>query len=478
MKDDYKVIIGLEVHVELNTESKAFCSCSTNFGAKPNINTCPICLALPGTLPSLNKKVIEYAIKSGLALNCTINPLFTMDRKNYFYPDNPKNYQITQKNYPICEKGYIDIEDYKGNIKTINIERIHVEEDAGKLIHIQDKTLVDFNRAGVPLIEIVTYPDLCSAEEAVLFVKTLKAILTTCGVSNCKMEEGSLRVDGNISIKNERPNIQGNRVELKNINSFKSLEKALNYEIDRQIQLMNMDKNIKLETRRWDNNKGITIVMRDKEEGEDYRYFPEGDLTAYKIEESYIYKISQSIPELPRSKYKRFISDYELSSYEADILSQDINISNFFEKAALRSGEPKEAANLILGEVFRILKDRQKEIQNFNITGYDLGELILILKEGVISSSTAKVLMEKMFLTGKSAKDIIEEENLSQNNDKDSIDEIVQKVFNSYPKVVEEYKDGKRKVITFLIGMVMKESKGRANPDLVKDIILKKLNEA
>lgn len=477
MRDNYKVVIGLEVHVELNTESKAFCSCSTNFGAKPNVNTCPICLALPGTLPSLNKKVIEYAIKSGLALNCTINPVFTMDRKNYFYPDNPKNYQITQKNYPICEKGYINIEGYKDDLKTINIERVHVEEDAGKLIHVNDKTLVDFNRAGVPLIEIVTYPDIYSAEEAVLFVKTLRAILTTIGVSDCKMEEGSLRVDGNISIKNEMLKIQGNKVELKNINSFKSLEKALNYEIYRQIQLMNKDEAIKQETRRWDNDKGITIAMRDKEEGEDYRYFPEGDLTAYKIDQSYIDKISQSLPELPWSKYKRFINEYKLNSYEANILSQDINISNFFEKAAISGGEPKEAANWILGEVFRILKELQKEIQSFNITGQHLGELILIIKKGVISSSAGKVLLEKMFLTGNSAKDIIEEENLCQNSDIDYIGKIIQKVFNSYPKAVEEYKGGKKKVITYLIGMVMKESKGRANPDLVNNIILEKLNE-
>lgn len=477
MEDNYKVVIGLEVHVELNTESKAFCSCATHFGAEPNSSTCPICLALPGALPSLNKKVVEYAIKAGLSLNCLISTFFIMDRKNYFYADNPKNYQITQNRYPLCKRGYVTIEDSEGRVKVVNIQRIHVEEDAGKLIHLEDKTLVDFNRAGVPLIEIVTYPDICSPEEAVIFVKALKAILTTIGVSDCKMEEGSLRVDANISIAQEGYNKLGNKVELKNINSFKALEKALNYEILRQIQLIENHEEIRQQSRRWDNEKGITIAMRDKEQGEDYRYFPEGDLTAYKIDTDLIEKIRDSIPELPASKYKRFMKEYKLTPYEARILSEDKGISAFFEAAALKSRDPKEASNWTLGEVFRILKENQKDIESFNITGEDLGELITIIKDGSVSNSNARILLEKMFLTGKRPKDIMEEENLSQNNDLNYIEEIVEKVVNSYPQAVEDYKGGKKKVITFLIGMAMKESKGRANPDLVNSIILKKLSK-
>lgn len=475
MNRKFKAVIGLEVHVELNTESKMFCSCSSAFGAPVNSNICPVCFGLPGALPKLNKRAVELAIKAGLALNCSINRIFNLDRKNYYYPDNPKNYQITQKDYPLCYGGSIEIEDSDGNDKTINIERIHIEEDAGKLLHLKDKSLIDFNRAGTPLMEIVTMPDITSPKEAVDFLKKLKRLLTALGVSDCKMEEGSLRCDGNISLYDKTYNTAYNKVELKNINSFKALEKAFEYEVKRQSDLINCGKSINKETRRWDEQAMITQVMRKKEKGEDYRYLVEGDASSYKISEEFIDEIKRSLPELPEERYKRFIRDYGLLPYEADLLCEDPCVSDFFEEAERTCSDPKAVSNWILGELFRMLKEKNLKLRNIPLSGDMLGKLILLIKEGSISSSGGKAVFERMFLEGKDPKVIVTEEGLLQNSDGKYIESIVDEVFIENPKALKEYKSGKENIATYLIGMSMKKSKGKANPVLVKEKVLEKL---
>ncbi len=470
----FETIIGLEIHVELNTKSKIFCSCSTNFGAKANENTCPICAGLPGTLPVLNEEVVHLAVRAGTALNCHINKMSKFDRKNYFYPDLPKAYQITQFDLPICEKGYIDIR-LDGKEKRIHITRIHLEEDSGKLIHIEDEpvTLVDYNRAGIPLIEIVTEPDMRSPQEAVAFLKALKSILEYTGVSDCKMEQGSLRCDANISIRNIGEKGLNTKVEIKNMNSFKEILKALQQEEKRQQELyaFGEEDKIKQETRRWDSSKGQTIPMRSKEDSHDYRYFPEADLTYVLIKEETILKIKEKLPELPRDKKERFLNMYDLSEAETDILIGNKALANYFEEVVNFKVSPKEAANWIIGELLRALKDEENE--DIPVESQHLASLIKIIEEGKISRTAGKEVFKGLITTDKSPYEIIEEKGISQISSADELEKIVEKVLSSQTQAVDDYHNGNDRAIGFLMGQIMKASKGKANPQSAKNILEK-----
>ena len=470
----FETIIGLEIHVELNTKSKIFCSCSTNFGAKANENTCPICAGLPGTLPVLNEEVVHLAVRAGTALNCHINKMSKFDRKNYFYPDLPKAYQITQFDLPICENGYIDIR-LDGKEKRIHITRIHLEEDSGKLIHIEDEpvTLVDYNRAGIPLIEIVTEPDMRSPQEAVAFLKALKSILEYTGVSDCKMEQGSLRCDANISIRNIGEKGLNTKVEIKNMNSFKEILKALQQEEKRQQELyaFGEEDKIKQETRRWDSSKGQTIPMRSKEDSHDYRYFPEADLTYVLIKEETILKIKEKLPELPRDKKERFLNMYDLSEAETDILIGNKALANYFEEVVNFKVSPKEAANWIIGELLRALKDEENE--DIPVESQHLASLIKIIEEGKISRTAGKEVFKGLITTDKSPYEIIEEKGISQISSADELEKIVEKVLSSQTQAVDDYHNGNDRAIGFLMGQIMKASKGKANPQSAKNILEK-----
>ena len=473
---NYEAIIGLEVHCELLTKTKAFCGCSTEFGAKPNTHVCPICLGLPGALPKLNKKVVEYGMKAGMALNCSINKLCRMDRKNYFYVDCPKNYQITQSEYPLCKDGYIEISLENGENKRISIERIHIEEDAGKLIHNSQGTFVDFNRAGVPLIEIVSNPDMRNPKEAVEYLTHLRSILKAIGVSDCKMEEGSLRCDANISVREKGNHEFGVKCEIKNMNSFKALEKALNYEFERQIEVLKNGGKVVQETRRWDEENNKTVVMRSKEDANDYRYFPDGDLVSINISDDWIEKIRESIGELPHEKEKRFIEQYEIPEYDAKIITSSLEMAEFFEEATKISKNAKAVSNWLMGDISRLLNKNNIKIEEIKFSPKDLGEFIKLIDEKIISNSIGKDLIEEMFLTGKSPKDIVEEKGLVQNNNKEEILEIVKKVLKDNPENVTSYKNGKTKLLGYFVGQVMKITKGKANPKIVNEVILKELN--
>lgn len=387
---EFETIIGLEVHAELSTKTKIYCGCSTEFGGQPNSRVCPVCLGLPGSLPALNKKVVEYGIKAGLALNCSITKIGRMDRKNYFYPDCSKNYQITQDELPVCRDGYIEIELEDGSRKRIGIERIHIEEDSGKLLHTEAGTLVDFNRCGVPLIEIVSKPDLRSTEEVTLYLQKLKSILFSIGVSDCKMEQGSLRCDGNISIREKGSKEFGTRAEIKNVNSFKALEKALEYEAKRHEETYNSGFEMKQETRRWDESTGTTISMRSKEEANDYRYFPEGDLVTLNIPEEWVEEIGSTIPELPYEKAARFVSEYGIPKYDAGVLTLTSAMADFFDESAKLSSDPKAASNWLMGDISRMMNEDLITVEDLKFVPSDLSELIKLINSGTISNSIGK----------------------------------------------------------------------------------------
>lgn len=474
---EFESVIGLEVHAELSTKSKIYCGCTTEFGGKPNSHVCPICLGLPGSLPSLNKMVVEYAIKAGLALNCSITTLSRMDRKNYFYPDCPKNYQITQDEFPICSDGFIEIEIEYGRKKKIGIERIHIEEDAGKLIHTAAGTLVDFNRAGVPLIEIVSKPDIRSPEEATLYLQKLKSILSSLKVSDCKMEEGSLRCDGNISVMPAGSNKFGVRTEIKNMNSFKALEKALNYEISTQIEAVEKGETLHMETKRWNDTKGETTVMRSKEAANDYRYFPEGDLVTLNIREEWIESIRKTIPELPHEKSRRFMLEYKIPKYDADILTLSPALADFFEVVAKNSSDAKSASNWLMGDISALMNERAVTIEEIKFTPEDLSDLIKLINGKIISNTIGKKVIVEMFDSGKAPKIIVEEKGLLQNNDEEALLSIVKKILSSNLQSFTDYKNGKVRAIGFLVGLVMKESKGKANPQMVNKLILEEINK-
>jgi len=475
---EYEVVIGMEVHAELSTKSKIYCSCTTEFGGDPNTHCCPICTGMPGVLPVLNKSVVEYAVRAGLATNCKISSFSKQDRKNYFYPDLPKAYQISQLYNPLCTDGYVEIE-VEGKKKRINIREIHIEEDAGKLVHDEwgTETLVDYNRCGVPLIEIVSQPDMRSAEEARLYLENLKAILEYAGVSDCKMQEGSLRADINLSVRPKEQKEFGTRTEMKNINSFKAIVRAIEYESRRQIEELESGGKVEQETRRWDDNKGISYAMRNKEEAHDYRYFPDPDLVPIVVDEKWVEEIRASLPEMPESRKERYITQYGLPEYDAGILTSSIKLANFFESALEKTSNAKAVSNWIMGDLMRILKDKEMEADEIPFPAEYLAELVNLIDEGTISGTIAKKVFAKMFDTGKAPGTIVKEEGLEVVSDEGAIVEAVKKVIVANPQSVADYKGGKEKAIGFLVGQVMRETKGKANPQIVNKVLREELNK-
>ena len=477
-REDYEIVIGLEVHAELSTKTKIFCSCKTEFGGEPNTHCCPVCMAMPGALPVLNEKVVEYAVKAGLATNCKISQDSKNDRKNYFYPDLPKSYQISQFDKPLCENGYIEI-DLGEEKKKIRLTRIHIEEDAGKLNHDDygRGSLVDLNRAGVPLIEIVSEPDIRSIEETDKYLKKLKSILEYIEVSDCKMQEGSLRADVNVSIRKKGDKEYGTRTEMKNMNSFKSISRALEYEIDRQIDVIENGGKIDQETLRWDEVSGRTFSMRDKEDAQDYRYFPDPDLVAIRLSDEYIESIKNNLPELPESRKNRYLSEYKLSEKEANTLTASKYLSDFFECGAKISKNPKAVCNWLMSDIAKVLNEKELEPDEIPFSPEDLAELIALIEKGTISSKIAKDVLDKMFENPEKPSKIIEDNGWVQISDENEIKAIVDKIVEANPQSVSDFKGGKEKALGFLVGQAMKETKGKANPQMLnqmfKDAILK-----
>ena len=476
----YETVIGLEVHVQINTKTKIFCSCSTEFGKPPNVNTCPICLGMPGVLPVLNKQFLEYAMKACLATNCTIASKNRFARKNYFYPDLPKGYQISQFEEPLGINGHINI-NTNGLKKRIGLTRIHMEEDAGKLIHGENlgspgKSYVDFNRTGVPLCEVVSEPDLRSAQEARAYLGELKSILQYSEVSDCNMEEGSLRCDANISLRPEGQKEFGTRTELKNLNSFKFVQKAIEYEVDRQTRILEQGENVIQETRLYDSDKGETFSMRSKEEAHDYRYFPDPDLVPVVIEKAWVEKIKKTIPELPEQKRERFTKEYGLPGYDAGVLTSSRELADYFEKCTSLFTKPKIISNWVMGDLLRELNKNNQEIGQCPVSSEALVNLLKLIDDGIISGNIAKSVFEEMYRTGKEANLIVEEKGLKQITDDKAIDKMIERVLQVNPSQVEEYKGGKEKVLGFLVGQVMKASKGKANPGAVNKLLKEKLS--
>jgi aspartyl-tRNA(Asn)/glutamyl-tRNA(Gln) amidotransferase subunit B len=473
----YEPVIGIEIHAQLNTKTKIFCGCSTSFGGEPNTHVCPVCLGMPGTLPVLNKTVVEYALRLAIATHCTISPENRFDRKNYFYPDLPKGYQISQFELPIAKYGYLDIE-AQGVNKRIGITRIHMEEDAGKLNHDPNRpvSLVDFNRTGVPLIEIVSEPDIRSPEEAGAYLKKLRAIVRYLDICDGNMEEGSFRCDANVSIRLKGSEKLGTRTELKNLNSFKHVEKAIGYEIKRHKQVVADGDQVIQETRLWDPDKEISVSMRGKEEAHDYRYFPDPDLMPVVISDTWIADIKKTLPELPDEKIKRFKKDYNLSSIDTDVLTSSRELADYFDECVNLFQNPKQVCNWIMGSLLGLLNSQGKPISESPVSAKNLAKLVMLVDEGVISGKIAKTVFEDMAQTGKSPAQIVEEKGLVQITDVSSIEEIVLKVLTENPVEVEEYKKGKTRLLGFFVGQIMKETKGKANPKLVNEILINQLN--
>ena len=478
-REDYEVVIGLEVHAELSTKTKIFCSCPTEFGGDPNTHTCPICMAMPGTLPVLNEKVVEYAVKAGLATNCEISRNSKNDRKNYFYPDLPKSYQISQYDMPICENGHIEIELENGEKKKIGLTRIHIEEDAGKLNHNEfgEGSLVDLNRAGVPLIEIVSEPDLRSAKEAESYLRKLKSILEYIEVSDCKMQEGSLRADVNVSVRKKGAKEFGIRHEMKNMNSFRSIVRAIEYEADKQIDIIEDGGTILQETLRWDDVSGRTFSMRDKEDAQDYRYFPDPDLVAIKLSEEYIQNIKNNLPELPESRRERYIGEYGLSEKDSNLLTNSKYLSNMFEEASNICKNHKAVANWLLSDVSRILNEKELEPDFIPFTAEQLAKMVELIDKGTISSAIAKKVVEELFENPKNPEEIIKEKGWIQISDEGAIKEVVTKILEANPGSIADYKAGKDRALGFLVGQAMKETKGKANPQMLNKLFLEELNK-
>ncbi len=477
-RSDYEVIIGLEVHSELCTKTKIFCSCPTTFGAEPNTHVCPICMSMPGTLPVLNEKVVEYAVKAGLATNCEISKDSKNDRKNYTYPDLPKAYQISQFDKPLCEHGYVEIDTENGK-KQIRLARIHIEEDAGKLNHDEfgGGSLVDLNRAGVPLIEIVSEPDLRSSKEVETYMRNLKAILEYIEVSDCKMQEGSLRADVNVSVKKKTDTKLGTRTEMKNMNSFRSIVRAIEYEVERQIDILEDGGKIEQETLRWDDIAGKTFPMRDKEDAQDYRYFPEPDLVAIQLSEDYIENIRKNLPELPVSRKDRYISEYGLSEKDANIITSSKYLADLFENTTNKCNNPKAVSNWIITDISKILNEKAIEPKEISFGKDELSKLIILVDKGTISSSIAKKVLVELFENPKDPEDIIKEKGWIQISDENTIREVVKKIIEANLQSVADYKSGKEKALTFLVGQAMRETKGKANPKMLNEIFLNELNK-
>ncbi len=468
---EYDIVIGMEIHAELATKSKIFCSCSTKFGADENTHACPVCLGMPGVLPVLNEKVVEYATRAGLALNCHIANFSKMDRKNYFYPDLPKAYQTSQFDLPICTGGVVDIE-VEGEKKEIGITRIHIEEDAGKLLHESaDGTLVDVNRCGVPLIEIVTEPDIRGAEEARVFAEKIRNILEYVGVSDCKMEEGSIRFDVNLSVKEKGSDVLGTRTEMKNLNSFRALVRAVQYESKRQIIELKKGHRIIQETRKWDDVKGVSSSMRSKEEAHDYRYFPEPDLVPIVITDETIEQIKSELPELPEAKRARYVAEYKLPDYDAGVLTASKVTAKFFEETVALYDEPKQISNWLMVDIPAMLKEKELSMENIPFTPAQLAELLKLIKDGTISGTIGKKVLVKMFEEDKNPKAIVEENNWAQMSDTSELESIVAQIIEDNPKSIEDIGAGNQKAYGFLTGQVMKATKGQANPQVANKII-------
>jgi aspartyl-tRNA(Asn)/glutamyl-tRNA(Gln) amidotransferase subunit B len=474
---EYEAVIGMEVHVEINSDSKVFCACSTNFHADANTNVCPICLGMPGTLPVLNRDMVEKSVAVGLALNCTVSRWSKMDRKNYFYPDLAKNYQISQYDLPLSHSGHLDIE-VKGKSKRIGITRAHMEEDTARNTHTLGggHSGVDFNRSSVPLLEIVTEPDINSADEGYAYLTALKQCLEYLGVSDCNMEEGSLRAEANISVRPKGQKELGTKTEVKNVASFSGTQKAIEFEIKRQVKLLNDGGAVVQETRGWDADRGITVSQRQKESAHDYRYFPEPDLMPIVVDEAWEQRIHKSLPELPAPRKKRFQSDYGLSAYDTEVLCATRAMADYFEGVVQGGADSKKAANWIMGDLQARLLDAKEEIDACKITPQHLAEMIALIDEGTISGKIAKDLLGDMLATGKAPKALVEAKGLVQISDSGELEGIVQQILAVNPAQVEQYKGGNEKIIGFLMGQVMKATQGKANPKMATDALRKALN--
>lgn len=477
----YDTVIGLEVHIELSTQTKLFCGCETKFGALPNTQTCPVCTGMPGSLPVLNKKVVDYALRLGLSTHCDINRVTFFDRKNYFYPDNPQNYQISQLYVPICRDGYLNITtdgDKSGKRKDIRIHEMHMEEDAGKLTHEEAEgiSLIDYNRSGVPLVEIVSEPDMENAEEVVAYLEKLRMICLYLGISDCKLQEGSMRVDVNLSVKEAGSMVLGTRTEMKNLNSFKAIGRAIEAERGRQIAILEAGKQVEQETRRWDDAAGCSYSMRSKEDSKDYRYFPEPDLPPVRISEEWIGAVRAALPELQEEKAARFATEYDIPAYDAGILTQSPNIAGLFEKTAKKSGQPKKTANWFMGELFRILKERSLEAEMISFSPEYAAKLITEVEKGSINQANAKEVFEKIVTENMEPMAYIEEHGLRSVSDEGVLLAAVREVMEECAAIVEEYRSGKEKVFGFLVGQVMKKTKGKAAPSTVNELLKKQLS--
>lgn len=470
---NYETVIGLEVHTELLTKTKIFCSCTTQFGAEPNTHVCEVCMGLPGSLPVLNKKVVELAIRAGLATNCEIKKYNKFDRKNYFYPDLPKAYQISQLYLPICQNGFVEISN-----KRIRIKEIHMEEDAGKLIHSESgKTLVDYNRCGVPLLEIVSEPDMRNADEVIEYLENLKALLQYTGVSDCKMQEGSLRADINLSVRPVGQRILGVRTEMKNMSSFRAIKRAIEAESKRQIELLEKGEKVLQQTRRWDESKNESFAMRTKEQTTDYKYFPEPDLIPVLISDSQIENIKSNLPELPNDKKKRYKEEYHLPENDIKILTDSLNLSILFEKTAEFCGDHKESAKWILGEVLRLARENQTSEDDIDFNFESLGKIIIMLKDGKINRGTAKAVFEKVYCEGIDAVSYIKKNNLELITDTEAIKSVIADVIKNNKKSVSEYKNGKTQALQYLIGQSMKALNGKALAEAVSKILIEQISK-
>lgn len=472
MSKEYEVVIGLEVHVELATKTKIFCGCSTAFGGAPNTHTCPVCTGMPGSLPVLNKQVVEYAMAVGLATGCSITRRCKFDRKNYFYPDNPQNYQISQLYQPICRDGGVEIET-SGGKKTIGIHEIHMEEDAGKLIHDEwgDCSLVDYNRSGVPLIEIVSEPDMRSAEEVIAYLEKLRMIIQYLGASDCKLNEGSMRADVNLSVREAGTGQLGTRTEMKNLNSFKAIARAIEHEKNRQADLLEEGKKVVQETRRWDDAREFSYAMRSKEDAQDYRYFPEPDLPPLVISGAWINEVKARQPELRTEKMARYRKEYGLPDYDTEIITGSKHLADLFEAAAKLCGKPKKVSNWLMGETMRLLKEQEMEPEELTFSPANLAKLVALTEAGSINSTVAKEVFEKIFHEDIDPDSYVQEHGLKTVNDEGALRAAVERVIQENPQSVADYRNGKEKAIGFLVGQAMKAMKGKANPGLVKQIL-------
>lgn len=472
MSKQYETVIGLEVHVELATKTKIFCSCSTEFGGAPNTHTCPVCTGMPGSLPVLNRQVVEYALAVGLATNCQINQYCKFDRKNYFYPDNPQNYQISQLYLPICHDGWIEIETQSGT-KKVGIHEIHMEEDAGKLIHDEweDCSLVDYNRSGVPLIEIVSEPDMRSAEEVIAYLEKLRLIIQYLGASDCKLQEGSMRADVNLSVREAGAPEFGTRTEMKNLNSFKAIARAIEGERKRQIELIEDGKKVVQETRRWDDNKESSKAMRSKEDAQDYRYFPDPDLVPVVISDEWIARVKSEQPELRTEKIARYVKEFELPQYDAQLITGSKHMADLFEATTALCGRPKEVSNWLMVEAMRLLKESEMDADSIRFSPANLAALIQMVEQGTINRTVAKTVFEEIFAHDVEPEAYVKENGLRVVNDAGALRRVIEEVITANPQSVEDYRSGKERAMGFLVGQTMRAMKGKADPAMVNQLV-------